>query len=136
MSKPSNRMNATNSKITRRHSKGFSLAELLIAIAIIGIIAMLAVPVLAGAVSRSDGARDHRHAQSLSAMAGNAVAAGDLSIPAASSASEVVDLLIAGVKGSGVFEASLFQVHGLDSEEVAGALLLLQFEGGILNYKP
>ena len=127
-------------KTTKAHStprvQGFSLVEMLGVIAVIAVISALAVPMLARAASGAGGSKDHRNAQGLATMAANAVASGDLSIPAASDADEVIDLLIAGVEGSGVFEGTWFQVHNLAPNDRVAAVALLEFRDGTLHYAP
>jgi len=120
---------------TNKNNFGFSLNEMLLVIAILGIITALAVPVLAQGVNKAGGAKSHRNAQSLAVMAGNAVAAGDMSIPSATSVDEVVDILIVGVDGTGVFEGTFFQVQSLTAEERAEAVALLEFKNGSLLYQ-
>jgi prepilin-type N-terminal cleavage/methylation domain-containing protein len=128
----------TNHQIFRKvgSKRGFSLAEMLVVIAVIGIVAAIAVPFVANATNEASATRYQRNAQSLAALANQAVAAGDLTIPAAESLEEVVDLLLAGVSGGNVFESTVFQLHSLNPEEKAGAMRLLSWEGGVLQYHP
>ena len=116
--------------------RGFSLVEMLAVIAVIGIVAAIAVPFAANATSEASATRHQRNAQSLAVLANQVVASGNLTIPAAESVEEVVDLLLAGVRGTGVFEGTVFQLHNLSGEDRAKAIELLSWDGGILEYHP
>ncbi len=79
--------------------KGFSLVEMLVVIAVIGIISAIAVPFILNATSKAGAASNHRTAQTFATMAMNAIASGNLTITEATSAEEVVDMLLDGVAG-------------------------------------
>lgn len=117
-----------------RSQRGFSLVEMLVVIAVLGILAALAVPIVANATNEASATRHQRNAQSLATLATQAVAAGNLTIPAAGSVEEVIDLVLAGVNGTGVFEETVFRLHSLDEENKLGAMGLLSWEGGVLKY--
>ena len=119
-----------------RQSKGFSLVEMTVVIAVLGIISMLVVPAVGNVAGKVGHAQDQRNAQSLAQMANNAVAAGNVEIPAATSVDEVVDLLIAGVTGSGSFEGTVFEVSNLTFADRAAAVALLSWDGDLLKFDP
>jgi prepilin-type N-terminal cleavage/methylation domain-containing protein len=124
--------------IQTRHSrknKGFSLVEALVAIAILGIITALVVPVVANVTDRVGASTDHRNAQTLASMATNAIASGNLTILEAKSTVEVVKLLVNGVSGSGSFDSAVFQVQTLSEEELDRAIQHLSWDGGSLQYQ-
>ena len=118
-----------------RRAHAFSLSEMLVVIAIVGVITALAVPILSGA-GRADNSKDRRNAQNLAEVANLAIAGGDTTIPTAGDAAAVVDLLVAGIDGSGAFEGTRFQIPDLDEDDKAGALAYLSFERGTLIYRP
>ena len=115
-----------------KKSHGFSLVEMLVVIAVIGIISAIAVPSVASVTSQAGKASHQRNAQMLATMSTNAIAAGNLEIVEAGTVDEVIDLLIAGVNGTGSFDGTLFQVHSLDTEERVAAVALLTWSGGSL----
>ncbi|MFT4548666.1 MAG: prepilin-type N-terminal cleavage/methylation domain-containing protein [Verrucomicrobiales bacterium] len=129
-------MKAAHQTNTNRNKHGFSLVEMLVVIAILGIITAIAVPMVASATERAGEASHHRNAQILATMATNAMAAGNLTIPDAGTVEEVVNLLIEGVSGTGVFDTTDFQVNILKDAERLAALELLVWEGGTLQYVP
>ncbi|MGI9244951.1 MAG: hypothetical protein ACR2RV_29375 [Verrucomicrobiales bacterium] len=128
----------TNSqrRTTIRSSAGLSLAEMVAVIGVIGLFAAIAIPIFANATDEASSTRHRRNAQALALLANQAVAAGDLSIPAAGSVEEVVDLLLAGVSGTGALEGTLFKLHSLDEHNKAGAMRLLTWGGGVLQFHP
>lgn len=119
----------------QRHQRAFSLAEMLIVVAVIGVITALAVPLLSGA-DKMEHAKVRRNAQNFAKVANQAIAAGDMTIPEAKDAAAVVELLSVGIEGSGVFEGTVFRVPGLGAAEREAVLAHLSLEGGSLNYHP
>lgn len=123
----------SNTKSPR--AQAFSLVEVMAVLAILGVILSLAVPVLASVTGQGEEASATRNAQILSEMANNAIAAGNLEIPEATSVEEVIDLLIGGVRGTGTFAGTLFEVHNLSEEERVAAVPLLIWKDGVLGYR-
>ena len=123
----------SNTKSPR--AQAFSLVEVMAVLAILGVILSLAVPVLASVTGQGEEASATRNAQILSEMANNAIAAGNLEIPEATSVEEVIDLRIGGVRGTGTFAGTLFEVHNLSEEERVAAVPLLIWKDGVLGYR-
>ena len=117
-------------------SRGFSLVELLVVIAVIGVITLIGVPIITSVNSKATEARDQRNAQYIASLASNAIASGDLTIPAAGSVDEIIDLLVAGVDGTGAFKGTVFRLQNLNAEERARAKTHLTYVDGNLGYEP
>ncbi len=117
----------------RRGKRAFSLVEMLVVVAIIGIMAGIAIPVINIIRSNAEESLNRRTAQILASMASGALTAGSEAVAAASSESEVLDLLSVGVFGTGAFEDVLFRVP-LSAEEREGLDAYLAFQEGLLIY--
>lgn len=104
---------------TARSAGGFSLAEMLVVIAVIGVLAGMAILAMSGVMDKSNHAKVVRQAQAVAHTYAAARAAG-AEFPVQSRAG-VVDLLTQGngVQGKGVFSDSRFVVPMGDEERNA-----------------
>ena len=120
--------------IARRRG-AFSLVEILVVVAVIGLIAAIAVPTIANITSTADEESAKRNAQSICALHNGARAAGIEF--ATGSESEIIDALMAGVSGGDV-DGSEFKLSGLSVEEKAQAMLYCDFDSahGLMIYYP
>ncbi|MEM0897341.1 MAG: prepilin-type N-terminal cleavage/methylation domain-containing protein [Verrucomicrobiota bacterium] len=118
-------------KPTQGTSKGLSLVEVLIVIAVIGLISSIAIPVLSDITGTADNSVSKRNAQLLSDTFAFADQAG-VSFPVATELG-VCNSLIAGVDGN--FMPGRFQVS-LTTEERDAAMNHLTFEDDFLLYSP
>lgn len=114
-----------NIKLNTSRKAGFSLVEMLVVIAIIGIIAAIAIPNIGSLNDSARTAAAKRNAQSIASVLNAAVAAGaDLGTIATSA--DLVDAAEAGVTPTdGAFSGKLFTSGEIDDDEepsVAGYL--------------
>ena len=128
---------------------GFSLVEMLVVIAIIGIIAAIAIPNIG---SINDSARDasaKRNAQSVASILNAAIAAGvtasqlgftaDIAVNDGKSLSKVVEIAETGVSPlDGAFEGKKFTVGNIDDDEakLAGQYVGYDFTNHQVTYLP
>lgn len=126
-------MKTVTHSITAASQRGFSLFEVLMFIAILGVMTSLAVPMLL----QSDSvyaARDRRNAQELSSTSMMAQAAGLNFVQG----DDVVETLRALARGDapakGPLKGRLFMVPGLSEEDLARAAKFLTIRDGQLQY--
>jgi prepilin-type N-terminal cleavage/methylation domain-containing protein len=110
-----------NSKSLRRSAKaGFSLVELLIVIAIIGIMASIAIPLIGKLSDNTKVARAKRNAQNIASVFNSAYTSGAYdSATLPTTVGTVIADLDAGKEGSGSFVGTTFKVPGIQAIEDA-----------------
>ena len=116
---------------TSLRAKAFSLIEMLVVIAVIGIVASIAIPSMSDVNGSAKTARDQRNAQNLCSMYNGAIVAG---VDFASNTTEgILDELIAGKTGetSGI----TFQLSPLNEEAREGLIAYCVLdESGNMRY--
>lgn len=114
---------------------GFSLVEMLVVIAVIGIIAAIAVPTIGSITQQANENKAKRNAQNLASIYSSALAAG-ASITGTTVA-DLTDPLILGVKGADSFATTTFQVPNLTGDDLtaARAFLAIDPNSGQLVYQ-
>lgn len=134
-------MKSTIPSLLRRRLPGaFSLVEMLAVIAVIGIMATIAIPVVGSTSNAAAKSGLQRDAQSLASMFSMAAAAG-ASVSGYTSVTEAVTGVAAGLKPtSGPFKDQLFRVPGIpDAGDVdrAGIEAYLEWDNThkVLQYK-
>ena len=121
--------------IAKNVKAGFSLVEMLVVIAVIGIIAAIAVPTIGNITKQANISKAKRNAQNLASVYSSAVAAG--ASFASSDEDGIVGELVTGVYGGaeGGFDSTLFRVPNMSTDEQTDAKGYLEYADGQLQYQ-
>ena len=116
--------------IVKNVKAGFSLVEMLVVIAVIGIIAAIAVPTIGNITDQANNSKAKRNAQNLASVCASAVAAG-ADLGSSSSVNAIVNQIVSpgltGSKDSG-FDSTVFKVPNLTNEEKMAASQHLSYD--------
>ena len=116
--------------IVKNVKAGFSLVEMLVVIAVIGIIAAIAVPTIGNITDQANNSKAKRNAQNLASVCASAIAAGtDLGTSTTVSGiiNQLVDTGLTGSSDSG-FDSTVFKVPNLTSSEKMAASQYLSYD--------
>lgn len=110
--------------------KGFSLVEMLVVIAVIGIIAAIAVPNIGRINDSAKEATARRNAQNVASVFASAQAAGLNFAASSTTPADIVQAVVTGAKVTekGPFENTWFGVPGLTSADQTAALTYLTYD--------
>jgi type IV pilus assembly protein PilA len=119
-----------NIKLNKKATGGFSLVEMLVVIAVIGIIAAIAIPNIGSINDSARKASAQRNAQSIASVLNAAIAAGaSTGFSSGTSATAIVDAAEAGVSPTdGAFSGKLFTTGEIDDSEETGAGRFLSYD--------
>ncbi|MGK0188380.1 MAG: prepilin-type N-terminal cleavage/methylation domain-containing protein [Verrucomicrobiales bacterium] len=120
----------------RSRSNGFSLVELLVVIAVIGIIATLAIGKVSRIVENGRKIVAQRNAQTIAQVAASAQAAGNESIEVAADLDAAIQLLADSATGMGTLADMKFSLSEIGPAEIAEAKSYLDFVNGSILYLP
>jgi prepilin-type N-terminal cleavage/methylation domain-containing protein len=113
---------------------GFSLIELMMAVAIIGILANLSMMAFGGLSQTSEFQKNKRNAQEIAGLASMASAAGaDFIVPGDERAT-IVNLRTGVTPTTGVFNGRIFIIPGLSDTDITGAMTFLTLNETDLLY--
>jgi len=120
-----------NIKLNLDRKAGFSLVEMLVVIAIIGIIAAIAIPNIGTINDSAREATAKRNAQSVASVLNAAIAAGisTATFTASTTGGDLIDAAETGVSPTdGPFRGKTFSVGNIDDSEEAGAATYLSWD--------
>ena len=124
-------------RLSRQHTSGFSLVELLVVIAVIGIIAALSIATISGLINNTGEIQAKRNAQTIAQVASAAQAAGNSTIEAAADLDEAVTIVYNNTAtGAGSFTDMDFSLSKISLQDIDNAKQFLTFASGRIQYVP
>jgi prepilin-type N-terminal cleavage/methylation domain-containing protein len=119
---------------SRSRTGAFSLVEMLVVIAVIGIMASIAIPAYRGITDGGKTVRDRQNARCLASVCQSAQAAGvDFVDPHESLERTILNIQAGGVGTDGAFKDQVFRVN-IGAADIPGASRFLRIRSGSLLY--
>lgn len=120
---------------TSRRSDGFSLMELLLVIALIGILSNIALFALSGTSSKVDVVKNRRNAQTIASLAAAASAAGASFVVSGDVRATLLVLKDGAAPASGIFKGRVFKLPPMNDDQIDGAIPYLRVTDTELVYQ-
>ena len=115
--------------------RGFGLAELIVSLAVIGIVTAFALPMVHFIRANSSENLAARDARQFASLAASASAAGDESIANAGSTRRAAQLLLKGITISEGIVGMQFKMSKLSDDQLEAALEHLYYSHGMLSFR-
>ncbi len=117
------------------HRSGFSLFEMLLTLAILGIILSVMILSVGGINQASTSAKNHRNAQEIASLAAAASAAGADFVVVDDEEASIRNLALGIKPDKGIFYKRLFKLSPMNAKDIHGAMEYLTLKDGQIIYE-
>lgn len=126
---------APNFKKSCPSTHGMSLMELLVTIAILGIIMSITLMSMGGSRQAAEDQKDKRNAQEIASVAAMANAAGASFIVPDDEQATIANLRDGTAPETGAFRGRIFRISAMQDTEIKGAMRFLALNASDLQYR-